>query len=68
MLSALTFRIRTSGQKKKKCEPTSKISFNQCIFGVKVDLKTAIKIRQVYIAFDWNLLVQNCEPARIWLW
>lgn len=54
--------------KKKKCEPTSKISFNQCIFGVKVDLKTSIKIRQVYIAFDWNLLVQNCEPARIWLW
>lgn len=54
--------------KKKKCELTSKISFNQCIFGVKVDLKTSIKIRQVYIAFDWNLLVQNCEPARIWLW
>lgn len=56
MLSALIFRIRTSGKKKKKCESTSKSSFNQHIFHVKVDLKTSIKIRQVYIVFDWNLL------------
>lgn len=52
MLSALTSRIRTSGKKKKKCESTSKSSFNQNVFGVKVDSKTLIKIRQVYIAFE----------------